>query len=543
MPTTPSTARRSGRPPTSASSAEPRRPDTGETPVPHHTGETRLDQARRGPVPHHTGETPVPHRRSTPLPRRPGFSLLELMIAIVIFGIGMVMVATVFPVGLDLTRETVQLDLSQAATDAAMATLVLRVPSMTELETTVDKAALVAVADVAQTDLDANMDTAQASAVATPPAPMGRGEWAAVGWQTVDPVLFANRYLRAFTEETGWAAELMGNNNDTAVVPGQNLPSGYGQLDSYKSGDLDAFLHDGALTMIPPSFGVRSAMPRIHLADQVYPPVSPYMYLADADNTQPGTGFAGTDERPLAEVVEDLASRRYSWTALHCMTSPDTQNRRIRAAIVVTYRGDLTARYAAQADEDPDAAGNEPNVYVPHFNLTDDDDRKNLFLPQPVPNNEVTNGNPWNKDALFPRPWLVMLRRIDRAGGEVLCSNEVACLLPTGSFFVIASRAGEFSPLESFKVLKSSFCPDDKSTGRERDGSLHKWDDWAGDILQTKTDNSQWATLQIARGQGQPAENVLAWVFPPAIERTGTAYRFQPRSPVISVAQREVPAR
>jgi len=475
------------------------------------------------------------------------------MIAIVIFGIGMVMVATVFPVGLDLTRETVQLDLSQAATDAAMATLILRVPTLNEqLDGDKSKTRLLTVTDVAYTDLDAAWVSKELYVL--PPFRLTDANWTAGSWQAEDSDWFTNRYLRAFTEETGWAAELMGNNNDTAVVPGQNLPSGYGKLASYlpsgygklasyTSGDLDAFLHDGALTMIPPSFGVASPLPRIHLADQVYPPVSPYLYRADVDS-EPGAGFAQKVDRPLAEVVEDLASRRYSWTALHCMTSPDTQNRRLRAAIVVTYRGDLTARFAAQDDR---AINNDPDIYNIHFDLGEDNHIESLLLPRAVPNNEVHNddpdGNPWIKDALFPRPWLVMLRRIDRAGGEVLCSNEVACLLPTGSFFVIASRAGQFSPLESFKVLKSSFCPDDDSSGRKRDRSLHKWTDWEGDILQAKTDDTQWATLQIARGQGQPAENVLAWVFPPAIERTGTAYRFQPRSPVISVAQREVPAR
>lgn len=462
------------------------------------------------------------------------------MIAIVIFGIGMVMVATVFPVGLDLTRETVQLDLSQAATDAAMATLILRVPGLNpSLDGNASKTRLLTVTDVAYTDLDASLVGDELDV--KPPFQLTDSNWIAESalWQGANPIWFTNRYLRAFTEETGWAAELMGNNNDTAVVPGQNLPSGYGKLASYTSGDLDAFLHDGALTMIPPSFGVASPLPRIHLADQVYPPVSPYLYRADVDS-EPGAGFAQKVDRPLAEVVEDLASRRYSWTALHCMTSPDTQNRRLRAAIVVTYRGDLTARYAAQ---DHPANKDKDDTYKALFDLQGADAEEHtesLFLPRAVPNE---NTNRWNADALFPRPWLVMLRRIDRAGGEVLCSNEVACLLPTGSFFVIASRAGQFSPLESFKVLKSSFCPDDDSSGRKRDRSLHKWTDWEGDILQAKTDDPQWATLQIARGQGQPAENVLAWVFPPAIERTGTAYRFQPRSPVISVAQREVPAR
>ncbi|HOM53906.1 MAG TPA: type II secretion system protein, partial [Phycisphaerae bacterium] len=64
--------------------------------------------------------------------QRPGFSLVELMIAIMILGLGMVMVATVFPVSLDMTRNTLQMNISDAAFDAAVSTLRLKVPSQFE---------------------------------------------------------------------------------------------------------------------------------------------------------------------------------------------------------------------------------------------------------------------------------------------------------------------------------------------------------------------------------------------------------------------------
>ena len=68
-------------------------------------------------------------RGSAPRQPRRGFSLVELMIASMILGLGMVMVATVFPISLDMTRETLQMSISQSAADTAYGTLALRMPT------------------------------------------------------------------------------------------------------------------------------------------------------------------------------------------------------------------------------------------------------------------------------------------------------------------------------------------------------------------------------------------------------------------------------
>lgn len=58
-----------------------------------------------------------------PATLRPGFSLAEVMIAIGILGIGMLMVATTFPVGLDQTRIAMQETMAPLVSDEIYATL------------------------------------------------------------------------------------------------------------------------------------------------------------------------------------------------------------------------------------------------------------------------------------------------------------------------------------------------------------------------------------------------------------------------------------
>src|SRR5262249_30642514 len=61
--------------------------------------------------------------------RLSAFSMVELLIAIMILGLGLVMVATIFPVGLDMTRETVEKGISLAAADYAVDLIKLKVPT------------------------------------------------------------------------------------------------------------------------------------------------------------------------------------------------------------------------------------------------------------------------------------------------------------------------------------------------------------------------------------------------------------------------------
>src|SRR5439155_6013669 len=57
------------------------------------------------------------------------FSMIELLIAIMILGLGLVMLATVFPVGFDMTRDTVEKHIAMAVGEHAVATVELKVPT------------------------------------------------------------------------------------------------------------------------------------------------------------------------------------------------------------------------------------------------------------------------------------------------------------------------------------------------------------------------------------------------------------------------------
>src|SRR4051812_41156300 len=71
-------------------------------------------------------ESQIENRKSAlatghwPLATRRGFSLVEVLLAIFILGIGMIMVASVFPVGANWTRQTAEGSVSQTIAQSAM---------------------------------------------------------------------------------------------------------------------------------------------------------------------------------------------------------------------------------------------------------------------------------------------------------------------------------------------------------------------------------------------------------------------------------------
>ncbi|HOW73703.1 MAG TPA: prepilin-type N-terminal cleavage/methylation domain-containing protein [Phycisphaerae bacterium] len=476
--------------------------------------------------------------------RRKGFSLLELMIAIMILGIGIVMVATIFPVGLDLTRDTVQMDISQAVTDVGMAMMTVKVPGYKQLDKMADTAAVPAAArvlvpDILRTEMSVNGQISLqqqevidflVGSVGSLKTDYGKVQvgppyvWAPKNWPGLSPAQqtvpeFISR-CRVFTEQTGWPSELAPE-DEVSVVPAQNLPADYikvAQKASEKT--IDAVVK----TMVLPTF--RSAgnhlqpvvtLPRIHLLDQVYPPF-PTAELYELSSSTAYSAYSASMWRPkdvgintLTSVLRDLASRRYSWLAFSHRMLADPKHAEMLVTVVTLYRGDANARFARQKTI---AGGSGYNVDF-DFSSNDADHFDACWQPKADPTAD--------EDWVFPVPWLVKLMAVNLESGEVYCAAEVARLLPAGSYFIIAQgkgqlRAGTFQKVLAceVKVLSS---PKPRSA-------------WA---------LNDWSRLTVARGKGS-AQDVLAWVIPPAVERSGTAVSFQSRSPVVGVALRKVVA-
>ncbi|NLE60170.1 MAG: type II secretion system protein [Planctomycetes bacterium] len=478
----------------------------------------------------------LPRRSDSPLILHPSsfrraFSLLELMIAIVILGIGMVMVATIFPIGIDLAAQTVQMNIAQAVADAAMPTLELKVPIYSKFGTMSNPnvhSPVVIAADVMTTDMDIPVPTIdEVDKVALSSSGLSTGaQWnppVGAPWfvdtsldldmdsRTIAShagYLFNNPpelpKLRYFTETTGWTGEKSppspGEQWDYAhVIPSQNL------WPAYMNPPLPYVPDDvrGLPPMIPPTLGQVPDVYPLNLVDCVYPPVPWALQHPSSYQMVP---------LPLAGVLSDLAGRRYSWIAIHHYTDPNVGGSRFVVTLLVTHRSNLVNRYARQADM------NSTPGYNPSF--SSDAERRKLEAPKP-------DDDP-STDMLFPQPWLVRFRQINPGTGEVRCEPEVARLLPAGSYFVIARS------VYAYDAGNTKQYPPILTAGT------------ACEVL-----GNQGGTLQIRR-QGEPGwtienpisqkamQEVYAWVVPPAIERSGKTYTFQTKSPVAGVFMRMV---
>ncbi|MDM8007580.1 MAG: prepilin-type N-terminal cleavage/methylation domain-containing protein [Phycisphaerae bacterium] len=434
---------------------------------------------------------------------RAAFSLLELMIAIVILGIGMVMVATVFPIGIDMAAQTVQMNIAQAVADVALGTLQLKVPRWPNK---VPGPALKAAPDVLRTEFGSATDPVEID-VSDQTALGLNGHFTTI-WDisamTADVEVV--KRLRFFTETTGWTAEKgpsgPGDAWDYAyVIPSQNLPPAYANIASINS----------LPPAIPPTLGRVPDVYPLNLIDQVYPPVQ----RTRAD----GSSRDFLDSATETGIRSDLAGRRYSWIAIHHLTDSNAGGSRFVVTLLVTYRSNLANRYARQADADSD-----PSVYAPVFNPDPDLNTLNA----PVPDAEDT-------DMLFPRPWLVRFNQVNLGTGEVRCMKAVADLLPTGSYFVAARSMYAFPN----NVPQLAIAAGAAYEVLSRQGDLGN-PVWTLQIRrQRPIDNVVWVPGD-ANNLKDPREVLYAWVIPPAIERSGKTYSFQAKSPVAGVFMRMV---
>ena len=488
--------------------------------------------------------------------QRPGFSLVELMIAIMILGLGMVMVATVFPVSLDMTRNTLQMNISDAAFDAAVSTLRLKVPSQFEnLEPGSRGAApgpaeIVLWPDVRSIELESTPGVIDEEEYFVEYASGPAGDqpirlafqvafqdlrnWPLTDWSLMDSSFdyhwkeYRENFfpdqgprVRAFTEQTYWDAEMHGVfRNNTWVVASMNLTSDDNNP-VLEANPLDPEQHDKySVPYIPvpyiqhPDFFTTRRplprLPRIHLADRVYPPLNVETLPDDTyrvwdESTRQYIAFP--DLAPLNVYVAQTArGRRYAWTAFARQGGATLEEftdgkRTFICTIVLTYRGDLDARYARQ-EQPPDGQFNFSNSNNPDFK----NDVELMRVPRADSHGKST-------DTVFPQPWLVMLDSINPMTGVITCTSAVARLLPVDSYLIIASHANATAPQAGAPI---------RITGNPG------WD---------RMLNAP-ASLQMPRYSGPMAYNVPAWVFPPAIRPDRVT--FHNTSPVVGVAVREI---
>ena len=341
---------------------------------------------------------------------------------------------------------------------------------------------------------------------------------------------------RVFTERTGFANELQTNNpqDEAYLVPAQNLSPAVAA--AYRNAGMatpiEDFLHDLSASNGAPmacqtwGYGappwsdapeMLECLPRLSILDTVYPPVS-LTYDDPANPNYPTEPDADITYRTVPDIATDLASRRYNWTAFHHKLSSEPTKQDMLLTVVVTHRADLNERYARQVDLDTSTPG-----YQADFNLTDDAHRESLFKPLA----DVDAAT----DTLFPRPWLVALGMVDLGTGEVRCAGEVARLLPAGSFFVVARTVWNSSGSQRiisagtyYEVLESTWENTDFGASLSDLLDQDYWDD----------SSKNWASLKIPRSGSGGGYIVLAWVFPPAFDRTQNT--FTGRSPIVTVA-------
>ena len=472
---------------------------------------------------------------------RPGFSLVELMIATVILGIGLVMVATIFPVAVDQTREAVQMSIAQSVARSAEETLRLRMRTVTGTGTMDVGTSHLPGDRPHETSDKTSQDPTPGWAKDLPPEPVSPSNYDVnpseqYGYQPptacgapLTPSVSSNPRSFRIIRLANMRRTPEDDNDCGYFFPGgADEGALYDPWTECMLEGVPAVLSQFACGLGPkvwpdwniwamPYWNPSRTPPRIDVLDRVFPVVRPRMPTDPLNNID-------ANGNPRYADLREAAERRYCWAALgrpgEGSAGPDGTPFHIR--ILVMYRGELTARFAAQDPQD--------GQFDRHWR------------PQP-----------WkeDRDTIFPQPWLVKFDDGDNdtttryhtnytaesvstapqnfrartlPPGTIICDRNVGDLLPVGATFVDFELGGvhvvlqnnpDPGSLTTLRRLTVTPDPDLNSPNPLIDGMRYHYPDFPD----------------------------YAWVVPPPIVRTGsgpTDYYFEGKCPVLAVFESHI---
>lgn len=399
-----------------------------------------------------------------PARARRAFSLVEMMIALVILGLGLLFIAAALPAGIDYSRDTVDQINGEAAAEFALDTLEMTLATSDKLvasqywnpPTTTQ---LLRIDSVHRPREGGNFGPAMLTQPATTPESSPT-----LGDRPYEPIIKVRPFVLGNAQFAGRADVArhlpVVDNTEAAIstflstqsITGTTVANPYREADYPPSG-----------TFLPlPGSAALADNPLLSILSRVYPPTAPALRhrLAEATLADPegNSGqFFVRDMRALTDSAfhvdrEKAFDRRLAWTAFYRRVSYaiGSSPHLYEVIVVVTRRPTLNHRYAFQ-----DLRGGALAA---------------LQVPMALP--AATNGPPAipavGDDRLAPTPWLVTFTKLPAfplpaqyvsstpfppsAGAVVTlndkfvapptltfeCSPEVARLLPVGAQFIPA---------------------------------------------------------------------------------------------------------
>lgn len=430
--------------------------------------------------------SPPLEKRATPRTARPAFSLAELMIAIVILGLGLLMVAGMFPVGWLKARELAEFTTSQSCVAVAETTVksLCRVegpydPDPNAVPTYFnpttgkgDGAGSSFIGDyLASPNLSATSNFVRDPFLATPP-------------NTLVHVLNVENLLAATgapVPEDVWRLE---------IPDPVNLVYDFGADPAFAGLPIAPWL--GRFPPLRMWYGLT----QVTVGERVYPPMP--------------TGLLPTP--PSAAWNDALVTRRFAWSVLYrfpvllAPTLPGVpysidevlaSTRQLTAYYVTLRRTQSTHRFAQQDHPGVNDNGGLINFVTP---------ASSVIVPQVAAS-----------DLMFPVAWLVPLDLIVSGAGipataEVMANagpDNISPMLPPGSQFVV-SGTGSVYRVEQREILATGSVP-----------------------LTRLTLDRPLEPVDVTVPPASPT--FFVWVYPPHVERDEGPVSFFGPSPVVAI--------